>query len=52
MQNGAKIKKNDAKMVLKLIPNRSKIGPKIDSKIDVKINPGLARGIPLPNPPF
>ena len=36
MLNGAKITKNDAKMVLKLIQNRSKIDPKINSKIDAK----------------
>jgi len=36
MQNGAKITKNCAKMVPKLLQNRSKIYPKIDSKIDAK----------------
>ena len=36
MQNGAKITKNDAKMVLKLVQNRSKINLKIDSNIDAK----------------
>ncbi len=37
MQNGAKIMKNDAKMVLKSTPNRSQINPKIDAKIYAKI---------------
>ena len=36
MQNGAKITKNDAKMVPKLVQNRTKTRPKIDSKIDAK----------------
>ena len=36
MQNGAKISNNDAKMVPKLVQNRSKINAKIDSKIDAK----------------
>ena len=36
MQNGAKITKNDAKMLLKWLQNRSKIDPKIDWKIDAK----------------
>ena len=36
MQNGAQITENDAKMVPKLVQNRSKINAKIDSKIDAK----------------
>ena len=36
MQNGAKITKNDAKMVPTLFQNRSKIDANIDSKIDAK----------------
>ena len=36
MQNGAKIDENDAKLVPKLVKNRSKIDAKIDSKIDAK----------------
>ena len=36
MQNGAKITKNDAKMLLKFVQNRTNIGPKIVSKIDSK----------------
>ena len=34
MQNGAKFIKKYAKMVPKFVQNRSKINPKIDSKID------------------